>query len=155
MRLHTNATERVRILSNGNVGVGLTAPTEKLHVSGNILATGTITPGSSRAFKDNISPLTEREAFEAFRLLDPVKFTYKADAAHDLQLGFIAEDVPELVAIPERNGISPMDLIAVLTKVVQNQQETIGKLSRDLEDLRSLIEDRQAPATVDTGGHDQ
>ena len=39
--LATNATERVRVLDTGEVGIGLTNPTEKLQVSGNILVTGT------------------------------------------------------------------------------------------------------------------
>jgi hypothetical protein len=35
-------------------------------------------------------------------------------------VGFIAEDVPELVATKDRKGLSPMDIVAVLTKVVQD-----------------------------------
>jgi hypothetical protein len=144
MRLFTGAAERLRILSNGNVGIGQTAPTQTLHVQGNILASGTITPGSSRAFKDNIEPLGDAEAFAAFASLAPVKYTYKADAAGDLQLGFIAEDVPELVAIPERNGISPMDLIAVLTKVVQNQQAVVQDQQAALQGQQAVVQDQQA-----------
>lgn len=37
-------------------------------------------------------------------------------------MGFIAEDVPDLVATPNRKSLSPMDIVAVLTKVVQEQQ---------------------------------
>ena len=126
---------RMVLLGTGNLGIGTLNPSERLHVVGNILATGSITPGSSRAFKDNIAPLTDREAFDAFAALEPVRFTYKTDTSGDLQLGFIAEDVPELVSIPGRKGIAPMDLIAVLTKVLQQQQERIEGLEERLERL--------------------
>ena len=75
-----------------------------------------------RAFKDNID-------------LEPVRFTYKADASGDLQLGFIVEDVPELVSIPCRKGVAPMDLVALLTSVVQQQQGRIEALEERLESL--------------------
>jgi hypothetical protein len=45
MTFSTAATERMRINSAGNVGIGIT-PTQKLHVSGNILATGSIDCGT-------------------------------------------------------------------------------------------------------------
>jgi hypothetical protein len=41
--------ENMRITDDGNVGISTTAPTEKLHVNGNILASGTITPGADYA----------------------------------------------------------------------------------------------------------
>jgi hypothetical protein len=41
-------------------------------------------------------------------------------------VGFIAEDVPALVARKDRKSLSPMDIVAVLTKVVQEQKQTIA-----------------------------
>ena len=38
--------ERARITSDGRLGVGITAPTERLHVSGNAIVTGTLTAGA-------------------------------------------------------------------------------------------------------------
>ncbi len=43
-------------------------------------------------------------------------------------VGFIAEEVPELVATKDRKAISPMDIMAVLTMVVQEQQKQIEEL---------------------------
>jgi hypothetical protein len=50
-------------------------------------------------------------------------------------VGFIAEDVPDLVATEDRKGMSAMDVVAVLTKVVQDQQQTIEELSRKVAAL--------------------
>ena len=50
-------------------------------------------------------------------------------------VGFIAEDVPDLVARKGRRGLSSMDIVAVLTRVVQAQQKTIGALSEKLAGL--------------------
>ena len=49
-----------------------------------------------------------------------------------VQRGFIAEDVPELLANKDRNGLSPMDIVAVLTKVVQEQQKKLEALEARL-----------------------
>lgn len=132
---------RMIIKNNGYVGVGTTYPTEMFHVVGNIYATGTITQGSSRELKKDISSLSTQEAIEAFQKLEPVKYRYKADEK-DTHVGFIAEDVPDVVASPDRKSLSPMDLVAVLTKVVQEQQRTIAALSEKVANFESMMNSR-------------
>jgi hypothetical protein len=50
-----------------------------------------------------------------------VRYNYKANP-REKHVGFIAEDVPDLVAREDRKSLSPMDIVAVLTKVVQEQK---------------------------------
>ena len=71
---------------------------------------------------------------------------YKKDK-EEVCLGFIAEDVPELVASKDRKGMSPMDVVAVLTKVVQEQQRRdkeqqsiISELQKRLAELEKKTE---------------
>ena len=52
-------------------------------------------------------------------------------------IGFIAEDVPELVATPDRKGLSAMDMVGVLTKAVQEQQQTIVALTKQVTALEA------------------
>jgi hypothetical protein len=66
-----------------------------------------------------------------------VTFHYKNDVEQQ-RVGFIAEDVPELVAMKDRKGLSPMDIVAVLTKVVQEQKQQLAdqhhQLTRQIAD---------------------
>ncbi len=130
----TNNTTRMTIAAGGNVGIGI-SPTHLLHLNGGAYCDGGAwVPGSSREYKENIQALSTDEAMEAFKDLNPVKFNYKVNKEEDY-LGFISEDVPELVATKERKGVSPMDVVAVLTKVVQEQQKTIAELKEKVEKL--------------------
>ncbi|MCK7574508.1 MAG: hypothetical protein MZV65_00275 [Chromatiales bacterium] len=62
-------------------------------------------------------------------------------------MGFIAEDVPDLVATKDRKGLSPMDIVAVMTKVVQEQQGMIEKQQEIIEKLNARLDDlEEAPA---------
>ena len=128
------------IESDGNVGIGTTDPTEKLYVSGNIYATGSIDQGSSRVLKEDISILGRHEALDVLQDLHPVKFRYKSDNSHDLRIGFIAEDVPELVACPDRKGLSPMDFVGVLTRVAQEQAQQLEDQQIRIDNLETMVE---------------
>lgn len=48
MRFHTDATERMRIDSSGNVGIGTTSPSGTVDVNGNVLAGGQILSSSAK-----------------------------------------------------------------------------------------------------------
>jgi hypothetical protein len=80
--------------------------------------------GSSRALKQDIRPLGPAAAAEALAGLEPVTFAYTAAPDHG-RVGFVAEDVPDLVATPDRKTLSALEIVAVLTKVVQEQQKAI------------------------------
>jgi len=116
--------------NGGYVGIGTTRPSYPLQMrSGAYVSSGGVwTNASSREYKQDIKSLTGEEAVETLTALQPVHFSYKADPKEN-HVGFIAEDVPNLVASTDRKGMSAMDVVAVLTKVVQDQQKTIAELS--------------------------
>ena len=123
---------------SGNVGIGEMNPSEKLYVTGNIYATGNVTWGSSRELKEDIRDLTVDEALGALSNLHPKKYFYKADK-DDEHLGFIAEDVPELLATEDRKSLDPMDIVGVLTKVVQEQQKVYQEQQTAMSELKREV----------------
>lgn len=113
------------------VGFGMTSPTFPLEMASGAHVTmgGVWTDASSRKYKEDISSLELQEALNTLQGLEPVKYRIKR-TENERHLGFIAEDVPNLVATKDRKGLSPMDIVAVLTKVVQQQQKEIGVIAK-------------------------
>jgi hypothetical protein len=93
---------------------------------------------SSRKLKENIHPLSTKEAMDAFKKLQPVTYNYKTDKTEKV-VGFIAEDVPGLVAINSRDGLSAMDMVALLTKVTQEQEKSLTETKVELKKAQEKI----------------
>lgn len=131
--------------NGGNVGVATYSPAFPLQVgdsgaadgNGAHVTTGGVwTSASSRTFKENIEELSADEAKAAVAALKPVRYNYIREK-NEQYIGFIAEEVPELVAqtSEDRKYLNPMDIVATLTKVVQEQQKTIEELNQRLAQI--------------------
>ena len=120
----------------GFVGFGVSLPQYPIEMASgaHVTAGGVWTDASSRDYKQDIADLGAGDAEAALAGLQPVTYEYKA-APEEHHVGFIAEDVPELVATKDRKSLAPMDVVAVLTKVVQEQQKTIAELKARVEAL--------------------
>jgi hypothetical protein len=96
-------------------------------------------PSSSREVKENIHSLTDAEALRALNGLNPVTYNYKINKKEE-RAGFIAEDVPELVAVNGRKHLNAMDIVAVLTKVVQKQQRSLREQQQVISELKAKVD---------------
>lgn len=136
LTIGSGSVDRVTIDREGNVGIGVARPSNPLEVANGayLSAGGVWTNSSSRQHKENIASLSAEEALAALVQLEPVHYTYR-DEAGEGYVGFIAEDVPDLVASSDRQGLSAMDVVAVLTRVIQVQQRRIEKLESRLDAL--------------------
>jgi hypothetical protein len=129
----------------GQLGLGVIPATGRLidTSTGAFLSSGGVwTNASSRELKKDIRPLAPDEAIETLAALAPVTFKYKAD--EEAHVGFIAEDVPDLVATKDRKGLSSMDIVAVLAKVVQEQQAQLAEQRTELADQHSVLAEQRA-----------
>ncbi|MBU0675499.1 MAG: tail fiber domain-containing protein [Proteobacteria bacterium] len=135
-----NNTAHIWINTNGNVGIGKTTTSYPLEMASGAHVTigGVWTDASSRGFKENIKKLKAEEAYKALRGLEPVTYNYKVDQSEEY-VGFIAEDVPEMVAMKDRKSLSPMDMVGVLTKVVQEQDSQIVAQNTQISALTALV----------------
>jgi hypothetical protein len=123
-----NNAAQMTLDTTGFLGLGTSSPAHPIVVAtannARLEVSGNWVNPSSRELKENIESLTAEEAEETLAGLNPVKFNYKVDKTEGY-VGFIAEDVPELVAVKDRKGLVTMDVVAVLTKVVQEQQKSL------------------------------
>ena len=96
---------------------------------------GPISQVSSRELKEGIADLSSEKALEVLDGLHPVKFNLKADKTKTPLLGFVAEDAPDLISSRDKKAITDSHIIAVLTKVVKEQQKAISALNEKVRKL--------------------
>ncbi|MEN8220084.1 MAG: tail fiber domain-containing protein [Pseudomonadota bacterium] len=141
---------------SGNVGIGTTSPSYKLHVNGTAYATGAAGALSDRRHKENISDLPI-DALKVVKELRPVIFEWKEPQDNGMegsQIGFIAQEVekvlPEAVLTQDNEeqtkGLKYNALIPVLTKAVQTlaeENETLksenAALKRDIAQIKAAL----------------
>ncbi|MEM1181204.1 MAG: tail fiber domain-containing protein [Acidobacteriota bacterium] len=137
MSFFTAGAERFFIEGDGDICIGCNnAQGDAIrHKNGAFLsAGGTWTNASSRDLKRDITELSTADAVAALGELSPVTFRYHSEL-DETYVGFIAEDVPSLVAMKDRKSLTSMDVVAVLTKVVQEQQKLMQEQQRAIEAL--------------------
>jgi hypothetical protein len=106
-----------------------------VHVDGDLVVGGAVSQASSALLKRDIETLPVDEAARAIGALRPVRYRYRADEAGRRHAGFIAEEVAEVIPDAEDDQVRPLDLIAMLTAVVQDQQRAIAALTDEVAAL--------------------
>jgi hypothetical protein len=143
------------VVVSGYVGIGTTTPSERLSVSGNICASGSITGNSTscpsdRRYKTSITPL-DSSLSKVSKLQgvsykwDRAKFPQK-NFPEGKQVGLIAQDVekviPEIVNT-DKDGYKSLSydkLTALLIEAVKEQKGQIETQQTMIADLRKEVE---------------
>jgi hypothetical protein len=147
-------TERMRILSNGRVGIGTSAPDQLLSVNGNASKAG---GGSWATFSDerlkNIrGPYTP--GLNAVMRLQPLRFHYRPNNAMNIpemgeQIGFGAQAlqkvIPEAVSANASGYLMVNNdpIIWTMLNAIKEQQQQIQELKQEIRRLRSTSRRRR------------
>jgi hypothetical protein len=136
------------LAGNGNFGIGTAAPGAKLHVMGNIIATGNITPSDIR-YKKDIHPLNG--ALKKIMALSGYSYSFRSSEFPNmqfdskLQVGLIAQEVenvlPQIVYTTQNGykGVDYVKIIPLLIEGIKDQQQMIEKQQMQIDELRKMV----------------
>jgi hypothetical protein len=137
---HSSALSGIRILENGNIGMGIAAPSVELEVSGTITSDEFIYSSDLR-LKENISDL---DNYKNVLNLSPKRFDWKQKDGLGVDsgdIGLIAQDLekyfPEFVSEGDDGykGINYQKLVVPLISILKDQQDEIDRLRKEIDNL--------------------
>lgn len=148
-----NLVERLRISGNGNVGIGISSPTYKLHVNGRIRSNG-INETSDVRFKKNIQVL--ENSLDKVMKMRGVSYYWRADEFPDKNfdngkdIGVIAQEIekilPEIVDVDIEGykSVQYSHLVPVLIEAIKElkaeKDSEISALKSELNAYQTLFE---------------
>lgn len=136
-------TERIRILSSGEVGIGTTTPSTALVVNGTITATNLALTSDKRK-KTSIVHI--EDGLDVINKLDPVSYYWASNSAegktdNTQQFGLIAQDVekiiPEIVNT-DKDGFKSINYVQIIAHIVDAIQDLFEKITGIFERLEAL-----------------
>jgi hypothetical protein len=139
----TNTTPEFMIkYVTGYVGLGTNVPGEKLHVIGNIRASGTVTatafnPPSDRHLKENFAPVSSREVLDKVAAMPISRWNFIGDA-NTPHLGPMAQDFHAAFGLgTDDKHIATVDADGVALAAIQGLNH---KLEEELRARRAEID---------------
>ena len=143
--ISTNNLTRMTVAANGNVGIGITAPTYNLHVIGTIFASGDITALSDQRYKQNIVRLDH--SLDMIRSINGYSYTRYDYRPGEKQIGLLAQELskvlPEAVSYDSHNdqySINYNSLIAPLVEAVKELYDRVEAQSKTIDAQQLLIQ---------------
>ena len=132
--------------TQGNLGVGVPSPGQKIDVNGNVRATAFLY-SSDQTLKTDVATLVN--SIEIIKNLRGVSFTWKDTGREDI--GLIAQEVesvsPQSVHTDPVTGLKSVEygnLIAPLIEVVKAQQKELETLKQQIQELQKQTRELQS-----------
>ena len=136
-------TVEENLVVNGNLniderlGIGTTTPSQRLHVQGNIFASGNITQSSDRRAKTDLEPVDPKEVLERVVDLPIERWRFKTEDEGVKHVGPMAQDFHEAFGLGESDtAIATVDADGVALAAIQGLNLRLNEKDAEIKGLR-------------------
>jgi len=140
-----NNSEVMRIHNGGNVGIGTSGPSQKLHVIGNIVASGSVCANngvncaSDRNVKAGFESVDARAILEKVAALPITRWHYTNDAVTP-HLGPVAQDFHAAFAVgSDDKHIATVDADGVALAAIQGLNQKLEQKQTEITELKARL----------------